>query len=214
LEQLGQALIVASEIGGPRGGDARRSPAIEAAPDHLRGKLRTDKAEPLAANKHAETLSHEDLLALSSKIMLDGSSLRQTYESHLIGEKGLRRLVAEHLRGVDVRRELRRELVQREIDFERDPILRDRGHQSNGSDGGKVLRQMLQQAGVNADEDGDGAQGREALAMFEAKAAHDAKEEAHLRRTRQAADTTLVAVIVVLLALVVYVFIKSHGVTL
>ena len=57
--------------------------------------------------------------------MIDGSSLRQIYETRLVGERGLRRLVAEHLRGGDLKRAFRREITEREIDFERDPAMRD-----------------------------------------------------------------------------------------
>lgn len=81
-----------------------------------------------AIDRNTETINRADLLELSGQAIVDGSSLRQAYETNLISEKALRRLVAEHLRGGDVRRALRRELVEHEKDFERDPQLRDKAH--------------------------------------------------------------------------------------
>jgi hypothetical protein len=87
-------------------------------------KTLDDKEQPLT-NKRIETLSRPELLTLSGKIFVEGNSLRQIYETHLIGEHGLRRLVAEHIRGGNVQKALKRELVEHEIDPERDPALRD-----------------------------------------------------------------------------------------
>lgn len=97
-------------------------------------------------DRHVETISRVDLLELSEQATVDGSSLRQAYETNLISEKALRRLVAEHLRGGDVRRALRRELVEHEKDFERDPLLRDKPHvtASNSSVSPDKLIQRLE----------------------------------------------------------------------
>ena len=72
-----------------------------------------------------ETLSRAELLSISEHIGVETSSLRNVYETHLIGEHALRRLVAEYLQGGDVQMALRREIVEHEIDHERDPALRD-----------------------------------------------------------------------------------------
>ena len=86
------------------------------------------KKEIMDADKQSQIINRADLLSLSEKIMVDGTSLRKVYETQLVSEKGLRRLVAEHLRGGNLARALKRELVEREIDFERDPIFRDKAH--------------------------------------------------------------------------------------
>jgi hypothetical protein len=80
------------------------------------------------SEKHIDTFSRTELLAISQKIIVDGTSLRQIYEAHLVGERGLRRLVKEHLRGGNVKKALKREIVERQIDFERDPIVRDKAY--------------------------------------------------------------------------------------
>jgi hypothetical protein len=76
--------------------------------------------------ERVDKLNRRELLEVSKKIKIEGSSLKEIYENHLIGERGLRRLVKEYLHGGNLQRAYRREFVQRQIDFERDPILRDR----------------------------------------------------------------------------------------
>jgi len=107
-------------------------------------------AQKLSIEKQVGTMSRAELLAVSEKIAVEGTTLRQIYETHLVGERGLRRLVMEHLSGGDVPRALRRELVEREIDFERDPILRDRARASLAGAGKSALNSLVQQAGAIA----------------------------------------------------------------
>jgi hypothetical protein len=72
-----------------------------------------------------QTLNRSELLAISQKIRVEGTNLRKVYETHLVGERGLRRLVSEYLRGGNIQKALRKEIVERQIDFEKDPFLRD-----------------------------------------------------------------------------------------
>ena len=94
---------------------------------------RVEMATLQPIDQHIETISRADLLELSAKTLVDGSTLRQAYETNLITEKGLRRILIEHLRGGDVKRALRRELVERDMDFERDPELRDKSRSQSGN---------------------------------------------------------------------------------
>lgn len=108
-ENIGKVLINAETI--------KSSPRVE-----------TVTLKPI--DEHIETISRADLLELSAKTLVDGSTLRQAYETNLITEKGLRRILIEHLRGGDDKKALRRELLERDKDFERDPVLRDKPRQS------------------------------------------------------------------------------------
>ena len=149
--------------------------------------------------KRIETLNRTELLAISEKIVIDGSSLRQIYETHLVGERGLRRLVAEHLRGGDIKKALRQEIVEREIDFERDPILRDMAPHSAPAEtgGGKaVLDQLLQNAHV------PGMETSEEAAYYKARAAYDAHQQDHQQKQRQLMDVSMIGIILLLVALV------------
>lgn len=92
-------------------------------------------------DRHVETVSRADLLELSAKTVVDGTTLRQVYETNLITEKGLRRVLIEHLRGGDIKRALKRELIEREKDFERDPIMRDKFTKSRPSS--NVLNNLI-----------------------------------------------------------------------
>lgn len=122
----------------------------------------------LPPNKRIETLSRPELLAMSEQIAVEGSTLRNVYETHLIGEQALRRLVAEYMHDGDVAKALQREIVEHEIDFERDPALRDLATPGESDDdareskkvtapGKEALNQLLQkaEAGIDAGSDED-----------------------------------------------------------
>lgn len=85
----------------------------------------TLEAKPAATRQTAEHMSRDDLLEVAEKIAVGGTTLRQVFETNLVSERGLRRAVAEHLRGGDVRRILAEELLIKELSYERDPLLRD-----------------------------------------------------------------------------------------
>ena len=95
-------------------------------------------------------MQRRELLELSEKVVIEGASLRHIYESRLISEKQLRYLLSEHLKGKDIRRALRREITEREIDFERDPQLRDRiRSRVSNHDSGGGLSDLLAKAGAH-----------------------------------------------------------------
>lgn len=98
------------------------------------GKLRS-------IDNQVETISRSDLLELSNKTLVDGTTLRKVYDSNLITEKGLRRILIEHLRGGDIKRALKRELVEHEKDFERDPNIRDKSRDTSYV--GKAVNKLI-----------------------------------------------------------------------
>src|SRR5581483_10545439 len=59
-----------------------------------------------------ETMNRAELLSLSETITIDGSSLRQIFETKLIGENGLRRLIREFALGGDLKSILRHEILE------------------------------------------------------------------------------------------------------
>jgi hypothetical protein len=85
----------------------------------------TPEKAQLRPGTRVETLSRAELLTFSELIAVETTSLRNVYETHLIGEQALRRLIAEYLQGHDIHAALQREILEHEIDFERDPALRD-----------------------------------------------------------------------------------------
>ena len=78
-------------------------------------------------------LRRKELLLIASKVEVQGISLKKMHENRQISEKGLRRIIEVYLRGGNVKKALRRELIEREIDFERDPAVRDQGFIDNPS---------------------------------------------------------------------------------
>lgn len=144
--------------------------------------------------EEVKTMQRNELLELSEKIVIEGASLRRIYESRLIGEKQLRHLVSEYLQGKDIRRDLRREMVEHEIDFERDPILRDRvrSHLSSNANGGG-LGELLASVGI-VDKPTDPTLARRIAADEQRQAAAKRKHD----RQRAIADTAMATAIVVL----------------
>ena len=169
-------------------------------PEVVRPELRN------IAPEHVKDMGRNELLLLSEKVIVEGASLRQIYEQHLIGERGLRHLVAEYLQGKDIRKDLRNEMVEREIDFERDPILRDAAY--HGSDGGGTastsLQQLLEKVGASTVADDP------LISVAKLQAA--AKEEAAVRKKhrRQLVDTAMVTVIVILATIVTFLLLERH----
>lgn len=158
------------------------------------------------SEKDVLTISHRELLELSEKIELEGTTLRRVYESQVVSEKGLRRLVLEYLRGGNLQKALRRELVEREIDFNRDPALRDRvlGSALNSarSGGAHPLDDLLKKAGIQL-EDAPAVQ----------FGAADAKKAAVMSKLTASpgriVDFSLITAIIVLLAVIVYVALRG-----
>jgi hypothetical protein len=128
VERIGHVLVTAEA--------AKRRGEVE----------RSEEGEVLSASNgyhRVENWSRAEVLAASEGITVEGTTLRHIYETHLIGEKALRRLVAEHLLGHDLVRALHREIVEHEIDFERDPALRDQlvPTEDNAEEKGSVVAQ-------------------------------------------------------------------------
>ncbi|HVX57528.1 MAG TPA: hypothetical protein VHA37_07390 [Candidatus Saccharimonadales bacterium] len=110
--------ILAVETRSAERGSSPSSSSVAEAP-------RAASANLQAADKQAELLNQQELLELAGAIVVDGRTLRQAYDLHLISERGLRRLVAEYRRNGDMHEALKREITEHEIDFERDPAMRD-----------------------------------------------------------------------------------------
>jgi hypothetical protein len=152
-----------------------------------------------SVERQVETLSRNELLTLSEKVIVEGSTLRQVYETQLISERGLRRLITEYLRGGDVLKAFRRELVEREIDFERDPKLRDKVRQGlRGGGASPTLHKLLEQAGVAPIDES-----RQSIAEARAQQLYEAKQQAKQKSHRKVMDVSLITIIAVLFAIII-----------
>lgn len=193
-ERIGRVVVTA--------GDKPRERTEAAKPE------RTKKNQPpKPVDKRIETMSRAELLDLSSKIPVENTTLRQVYETHLVGEQGLRRLVSEYTRGGDVQKALRAELVEHERDFERDPILRDRKRPSKPPTDHHqpTLETLLQKAGVF-----DQAEVREELATLKVRQAHQEQQHLQQQKHRRVLDVSMITIIAVLTALVIVLLLRSR----
>lgn len=195
-EQIGHMLVVAES--------ARKTQVVA---ENLQKTVEKQPAPPLSVERNIDTLNRVDLLKLSERIVIDGSSLRQIYETRLVGEKGLRRLVKEYLKGGDIKKALRHEIVEREIDFERDPGLRDRTPQAATPKGGgraATLNDLLQNAAVGVEED------KEEVAFLKARSAYEEFEREKQSSKQHLIDISFVGIILMLLGLVVFLVITNQ----
>ncbi len=96
--------------------------------------------------EEVKTMRREDLLIVSEKIVVEGASLKDMYENSLFSERALRRLVSEYLKGKDIREQLRREIIEKEIDFERDPMLRDKNRSEASPQRRMLFERILETA--------------------------------------------------------------------
>ena len=155
-----------------------------------------------------ETMNHQEILKESEKIVIDGSSLREIYESQLVGEKGLRRLVSEHEHGGDLREALKREIVERQIDFERDPSMRDLASISGSSvtgTGQATLAQMIKKAESALSST------QEEVAFLKAKAAHDDRQKFMQSKQSKVINSVFLSIIAFLVIVIILLSFLRHG---
>jgi hypothetical protein len=128
-----------------------------AAAAQLEKAAATKPAKAVRNEREAYTLSRTELLEISAGVEVNGTTLKHIYETNLIGEQGLRRIVAEHLAGRDMRRVLQEELTQNRQTYEMDPVMRtdlDSGGLTGGGATSPELQAMLERAGAAAVPEG------------------------------------------------------------
>jgi len=167
------------------------------------------KNREAAIDKRVETMSHNELMDVSSKIIIEGTSLRKIYETHLVGQRGLRRLVGEYLRTGDITHSLKFELLQHEMDFERDPQLRDRiKREIQTPRGGRPLNTLLQQAGVV--ESHEAADKKDDVVSLGKRLQQVDSQHIQAFRNRRFLDIAFISIILILLLLVIILIISRR----
>ena len=115
---------------------------------------KVQKIEDKKETKKNFQLKRKEMMLVASKIEISHTTLRKIFEANQISEKGLRRILEVYFRGGNIKKALKRELVEREIDFERDPNLRDQGSLkevlTTTSKG--TLDTLLNKTGISFDE--------------------------------------------------------------
>lgn len=206
-ERIGHMIVTTEAAPAER----RPQPVAEATASSLAAeekmKVETSPVEP-ASGKRIDTMNRAELMELGEKIDIDGNNLRHIYETHLIGERGLRRLIIEHLRGGDLRKALRREVMEREMDFERDPVMRDLPLSASAAathdTGTPALEKLLKNADVSLADTG------EKTAFFKAQAKYENTSAKRNHQQRRLIDISLVVVIACLVGMAVFIYLR-HG---
>ena len=166
--------------------------------------------------EQVQTLRREDLLDLAEKIKVEGASLKSMFDSNLFGERALRRLVTHYLRGENIAAELRREIIERQIDYERDPQLRDLPHEDSDSLSFEAkpvssLERLLETAGALPVKDAMTLRAEAA-----AEKAKEPKEKSELlpllgRKAQVSSAATLTLGFVIFILIVLIAFLMIHG---
>jgi len=138
----------------------KKNKAPKSKPEKI-GKVIVEKDRPKSpeekkvrelAGISAHTMELPELTKIAEEIPTGNSTLEKIYETHLVGEQGLRRVVAEFLRGGNYQKALKRELLEREKDFERDPYLRDQASTEPVASQPLSLDRLLKKTGIDWNE--------------------------------------------------------------
>lgn len=86
---------------------------------------RPNAAPVVDFSKKVEAYNTEELKQAAEKIRIDNTTLKELYDDGRLDEKAVRRVMEEFVDGGSVRAAVSRELLQKELKFERDPKMRD-----------------------------------------------------------------------------------------
>lgn len=127
LERIGKVVISAEKPKTPIA-EVKEKVIVKEKQTIKEKNIRPNNLRQYFRPEEVKTMRREDLMIVSEKIVVEGANLKDMYDNNLFSERALRRLVSEYLKGKDIRPLLRKEIVEKEMDYERDPILRDRDH--------------------------------------------------------------------------------------
>ena len=189
---------------------SERSVSREAAIIAAASGLRVDKSDHKILDKNknvvsVDSMSNQELLKASEEIIIDGTSLRQIYETQLVGEKGLRRLVNEYVRGGDLKKALKNEILERQIDFERDPAMRDTASPTKSATA--ITDQQSLEAMIKRAESFLSSS-QEEVAYLKARVVHDDKQYSQHARSINAIFLTIISFLIVVIILISFL---KHG---
>lgn len=170
------------------------------------GRQQKEVSKESIDRQRVATMSRSELLAISDEITIDNTTLRHVYETHLISENGLRRMIYEHMSGGNLREALHNEVLEHETDFERDPQLRSKPPfeepagtaAQSGSDSDKPgLELLLSKAGLAKLDP------KRELTAPKILPEHIASHPSLRLRQRRLLDMAFIGIILILLILVI-----------
>ena len=116
----------------------------------------TPKTNPESMKKPGFNLSDKEIIAISEKLKINDLSLKQIFQNREISFNGVKRVVLEYLTTGNFEKILKSELVLHQIDFEKDPKLRDIRGQTVSIDtyhSPKSVDELLQENGLTIDDE-------------------------------------------------------------
>lgn len=107
-----------------RGDTAATTPTAEVLAAQPLTELLAAPAAAVALKTGAESMTTPRMLELARTIVIDGTPLSEYYNAKQVDEAGLRAVIEAYLRGGDAAAQLQQEIVDKQIQFERDPYSR------------------------------------------------------------------------------------------
>lgn len=158
--------------------------------------------------EYVRTMRRQELMAVSEKIIIEGASLKHMYDNGLFSERALRRLVTEYMKDRDIVPKLRREIIEKQIDYERDPLLRDHYHRDNDfNDGNKsVFEQMLEKVEILKEITPTPKKQKDKNKIFENKPKSPPRS---VKASNYIINFFLAIAIVILVGLIIYLLLKG-----
>lgn len=158
--------------------------------------------------KPIRLLSRHELQQLSQSLEVNGSNLWQIYTNKLIGENGLRRVLEEYYNSGNTLEVLRQEIMEHDIDFERDPHLRDMAPfataNTNGSNESSevILNNLLEKAELSLGQANDENQTFPATNRYSSKAPSTIKVSY--------SDKLFISIIISLILIITLIYLTRH----
>lgn len=156
--------------------------------------------------EHVRTMRRQDLLDVSEKILVEGASLKHMYDNNLFSERALRRLVSEYLAGKDIMPHLREEILEKQIDYERDPLLRDRKPPEKKT-AKNVFDYMLAGTRSVQSQDSQQASGEDLRQKTDKNKKIDKAKP--LNTTKTASNIFFIIFLIIIIALIIYLLLKG-----
>lgn len=118
-----------------------------------------ESGKPVDFTKAVEAYSPQELDNAAEKIKIDGTSLKELSRAHHLDERAVRRVVGEFIQGGNVKEALSREIIQKELQYERDPKLRKSAGGGSGTGGGASAASVSESEKPNNGDLKDGSSG-------------------------------------------------------
>jgi uncharacterized membrane-anchored protein YhcB (DUF1043 family) len=185
------------------------APAVVlAAAASLRAERKRETEPAVDFAKKIEAYSPQELDRAAEKIKIDGTTLKELARAHNLDERAVRRVVGTFIEGGNIKEALTHEMVQKELQYERDPKLRQAAQSGQATGGGAAVHSLTgQDSQSDADSGGNGQRsgGAQNDSPGTKSGKHPTPDQATLDKLRkqQMTQISIASAIVIIFALII-----------